>query len=197
MGECIIGLTLSGDVLCFELDLKVEIPFQALFFWAFAIGLIGSALAVILNRNPVASALCLVSTFLFLAMLFVTLEAFFLAAVQIIVYAGAVMVLFLFIIMLLDIKAERKRPVPYVKLLIVAIFGGFFATAFSKVMAGLCHSGVGRKTVEWGGLVAEQGPKELGKFLFSNAVLPFEVTGVLLLMATIGVILLSKREAKE
>src|SRR5689334_20714627 len=98
---------------------------EAIFFWIFSIGMIGSGLGVILNRNPVASALCLVSTFIFLSALFVLLHAFFLAAVQILVYAGAVMVLFLFIIMLLDLKAEQRQP-----LRLPTFIGGFLLVVF-------------------------------------------------------------------
>ena len=81
-----------------------------LFFWLFAAGMIGFGLAVVLGRNPVASALCFATTMIFMAALFVMLNAFFLAAVQILVTAGAVMVLFLFIIMLLDVNAAEHRP---------------------------------------------------------------------------------------
>src|SRR5271156_2255725 len=83
---------------------------NALFFWLFSGGMIVCALAVILNRNAVASALCFTFTIVFMAGLFVMLSAFFLAAVQILVTAGAVMVLFLFIIMLLDLSAMEHMP---------------------------------------------------------------------------------------
>src|ERR1700761_697106 len=83
---------------------------QALFFWLFSIGMIICALAVVFNRNAVASALCFTFTICFMAGLFVMLSAFFLAAVQILVTAGAVMVLFLFIIMLLDVSAMEHAP---------------------------------------------------------------------------------------
>src|SRR5271168_4255548 len=83
---------------------------NALFFWFFSAGMIICALAVILNRNAVASALCFTFTIVFMAGLFIMLNAFFLAAVQIIVTAGAVMVLFLFIIMLLDLTAMEHIP---------------------------------------------------------------------------------------
>ena len=83
---------------------------NALFFWIFSIGMIVCALAVILNRNAVASALCFTFAIVFMSGLFVMLSAFFLAAVQIIVTAGAVMVLFLFIIMLLDLTAMEHMP---------------------------------------------------------------------------------------
>src|SRR5579871_2065076 len=83
---------------------------DAFFFWLFAAGLIGFSLAVVLGRNPVGSALCFATSMIFMAALFVMLHAFFLAAVQILVTAGAVMVLFLFIIMLLDIGAMSHAP---------------------------------------------------------------------------------------
>src|SRR6187397_1140780 len=85
-----------------------------LFFWiASALMLIFGA-AVIINRNPVASALSLVVSFLGLAALFMSLNAFFIGIIQVLVYAGAVMVLFLFIIMLLDLRAEERRRIKWV-----------------------------------------------------------------------------------
>ena len=83
---------------------------NALFFWLFSGGMIVCALAVVLNRNAVASALCFTFSIVFMSGLFVMLSAFFLAAVQILVTAGAVMVLFLFIIMLLDLTAMEHMP---------------------------------------------------------------------------------------
>ena len=165
---------------------------EALFFWIFALGLIAAALAVIFNRNPVASALCLVGTFVFLAALFITLEAFFLAAVQIIVYAGAVMVLFLFIIMLLDIKAEAKRPIPFGKIALVLLLSLVFAFFFDRVLTDLP---TGHTVLHWTGVVKEDA-KEIGMVLFTKYTLVFGATAVLLLVATTGVILLSKREVK-
>jgi NADH-quinone oxidoreductase subunit J len=165
---------------------------EALFFWIFAIGLVGFALAVIFNPNPVASALCLVGTFVFLAALFVTLEAFFLAAVQIIVYAGAVMVLFLFIIMLLDIKAEAKRPTPWGKIVLVGFIAALFGFFFDKVLRSLP---AGKASLQWSGVPTEDA-KNLGLAFFSHYTLVFGATAVLLLVATLGVILLSKREVK-
>ena len=80
-------------------------------FWLFAILTLVFGVGVVANRNPVASALRLVVCFLGLAALFVGLDAFFIGVIQILVYAGAVMVLFLFIIMLLDLKAEERRKI--------------------------------------------------------------------------------------
>src|SRR5215216_6631655 len=78
-------------------------------FWIFAVLTVIFGGAVVLNRNPVASALSLVVSFLGLPALFISLDAFFIGVIQVLVYAGAVMVLFLFIIMLLDVRAEERR----------------------------------------------------------------------------------------
>src|SRR3954470_18840362 len=83
-------------------------------FWCFALLMLVFAAAVVINRNPVASALSLVVCFLGLAALFVSLNAFFVGVIQILVYAGAVMVLFLFIIMLLDLRVEKLRKINWI-----------------------------------------------------------------------------------
>src|SRR5258708_11928746 len=88
-------------------------------FWFFSIAMLLCGLLVIAHRNPVASALFLVLLFVFMAGLFLLLEALFIAAIQVLVYAGAVMVLFLFVIMLLDIKASERR-----KFKILGVIGG-------------------------------------------------------------------------
>src|SRR6266540_2016364 len=87
-----------------------------LLFWVFALMMLVFGASVVINRNPVASALSLVVSFLGLAALFVSLDAFFIGVIQVLVYAGAVMVLFLFIIMLLDLKAEQRRKVNWLAL---------------------------------------------------------------------------------
>jgi NADH-quinone oxidoreductase subunit J len=118
------------------------------------------------------------------------LEAFFLAAIQVLVYAGAVMVLFLFVIMLLDIKASTKR-----RLRLLAAVGGFgVAGLFAWEVWMILKRPVA---------VLPGGPADFGgrlaqvlKPLFAHYMLPFEVTGLLLLVAMIGVVLLSKREIK-
>src|SRR5262247_526752 len=85
-----------------------------LFFWTLSALMLIFGAAVIVNRNPVASALSLVVSFLGLAALFVSLDAFFIGIIQVLVYAGAVMVLFLFIIMLLDLRAEERRSINFI-----------------------------------------------------------------------------------
>src|SRR3954463_5460056 len=83
-------------------------------FWCFALLMLVFAVAVVINRNPVASALSLVVSFLGLAGLFMSLDAFFIGIIQVLVYTGAVMVLFLFIIMLLDLRVEERRKINFV-----------------------------------------------------------------------------------
>src|SRR5205814_7323312 len=97
-----------------------------LLFWLFASMTVIFGAAVVINRNPVASALSLIVSFLGLAALFVGLDAYFIAVIQVLVYAGAVMVLFLFIIMLLDLKAEERRKIN----LPAYAGGGLVAVAF-------------------------------------------------------------------
>jgi NADH-quinone oxidoreductase subunit J len=166
---------------------------QAFLFYLFATLTLLCGFLVVANpmsRNPVTSAMFLVLTIVSLAGLFVLLNAFFLAAVQILVYAGAVIVLFLFVIMLLDLKAEARRR-------------------FSKVMVGLAVVAVGSLVMLFGytiwnsnlsanlpapTLKGETIP--LGKTLFTDYLLPFEIVSVLLLVAMVGVVLLSKKELK-
>src|SRR3954469_2459910 len=141
------------------------------------------------SRNPVTSAMSLVLCIVSMAGLFVLLEAYFLAAVQILVYAGAVMVLFLFVIMLLDLKEEERRKLNAFGIGAGIIAGGGIASLLVKT---IWFSGVGanKQPLIEGGTVA------LGRELFTNYLLPFEIVSVLLLVAMVGVILLSKKELK-
>jgi NADH-quinone oxidoreductase subunit J len=140
------------------------------------------------NRDPVASAMFLVLSIVSLAGLFVLLHAFFLAAVQILVYAGAVMVLFLFVIMLLDLKEERRRVLSRFGVITGIIGVGLFALALLGALLASGASG-GRERPGLEGLT-----EPLGRLLFTGYLLPFEVLSVLLLVAMVGVVLLSKRD---
>jgi NADH-quinone oxidoreductase subunit J len=166
-------------------------------FYFFAALTVIFAIAVVANRNPVASALCLVVSFLGLAALFVGLDAYFIAVVQVLVYAGAVMVLFLFIIMLLDLKAEERRKPN----LIAYAGGGLVSVAFlTQVWLVLERFGPGHSPLPpiWlaDGQKSLDDVHSVGTTLFSVHNLPFQVIGVLILVATIGVVVLSKRELK-
>jgi NADH-quinone oxidoreductase subunit J len=158
-------------------------------FYVFAALTLGCGALVIANpfsRNPVTSAMFLVLTIISMAGLFVLLHAFFLAAVQVLVYAGAVIVLFLFVIMLLDIKAEAMRKIRFYGVAAGLISVGAILAIFLKSLGGTPLDASSPPSVEGD-------PATLGKLLFTNYVLPFEVVSVLLLVAMIGVILLSKK----
>jgi NADH-quinone oxidoreductase subunit J len=142
------------------------------------------------SRNPVTSAMFLVLTIISMAGLFVLLHAFFLAAVQILVYAGAVMVLFLFVIMLLDLKEEERRRVKKFGLVAGLVSVGAIVTIFLKVLL------ASKPGADLPVPMLEGEPAALGKLLFTQHLLPFEVVSVLLLVAMVGVILLSKKDLK-
>ena len=159
-------------------------------FWFFSIAMLGCGLMVIVNRNPVASALFLVLLFVFMAGLFVLLDAFFIAAIQVLVYAGAVMVLFLFVIMLLDIKASERR-----KFRVLGVMGGI-VVALAFIWELVIVLGRPLQPLAGGGAELQGGLEQIVKPFFANYMLPFEVTALLLLVAMIGVVLLSKKEMK-
>lgn len=163
-----------------------------LFYVFAALTLLCGALVVAnpYSRNPVTSAMFLVLTIISMAGLFVLLHAFFLAAVQVLVYAGAVMVLFLFVIMLLDLKEEERRKVKKLGLLAGLISIGAIVGIFLK---SLRATNLGQNLPV---TLREGTTRDLGKLLFTNYLLPFEIVSVLLLVAMVGVILLSKKDLK-
>jgi len=201
---------------------------NALFFWIFSAAMIVCALVVVLGRNPVTSAICFAFTIFFMSGLFVMLDAFFLAAVQILVTAGAVMVLFLFIIMLLDLTEAEKVPRQkvWMGLSLLLCLGFLYVVALTLnatpegavslesvpsyaphplVMATRIENNPGASK----GFLADLGDDthRIGRLLFgTNAtptannlypttyVAPFEVTSLLILVATIGVIVLCKQD---
>ena len=161
------------------------------FFWTASALMLVFGAAVIINRNPVASALSLVVSFLGLVALFMSLDAFFLGIIQVLVYAGAVMVLFLFIIMLLDLRAEERRRINF-----VAFAGG---AAVAVIFFGQLYLVIGhlhQAKLPFAPLAPMQvdDVHRIGLLLFGSYNLPFQIIGVLILVATIGVIVLSKRE---
>lgn len=163
------------------------------FFWLFSALMLIFGAAVIINRNPVASALSLVVCFLGLAALFMTLDAFFIGIIQVLVYAGAVMVLFLFIIMLLDLRAEERRKINF-----VAFAGGASVAVIFFAQLYLVIGHLRQAKQPFAALPASQvdDVHHIGLLLFGNYNLPFQIIGVLILVATIGVIVLSKRELR-
>lgn len=169
-------------------------------FLAFAALAVVGAFNVILQRNPIYSAIALIVVLVALAVLFLTLYAQFLAAVQIIVYAGAIMVLFVFTIMLLNVRAEESinDKQKYLQWLAVPLFGALLAEVFfviryiGNVPAVLPSPNDVDKPEQVLGTV-----ESIAQGMFSQYVLPFEATSVLLLMAIVGALLLAKRETQE
>src|SRR5213594_121569 len=148
---------------------------EAALFYIFAGLTLLSGLMVVANpfsRNPVTSAMFLVATIGALAGLFVLLHAFFLAAVQVLVYAGAVMVLFLFVIMLLDLKAEERRKIKKAGL-------GAGLICVGAILAIFLQSLVNSPLATGPSPTLEGGTIPLGKLLFTQYLLPFEIVSVL------------------
>lgn len=161
----------------------------AALFILFAGLAIGCAISMVVQRNPLYSAISLIGVFISLACLYVTLAAPFIAAVQVIVYAGAIMVLVVFVIMLLNVEDEERRPlrlrslIPIAVMLAAVLFAEavfiiFFVQANPKTPA-LTASDVGMTSAIGGGL-------------FTTYLLPFEITSILLLMAIVGAITLAR-----
>ncbi len=153
---------------------------------------VGCAVAVVAQRNPLYSAISLVGVFISLACLYMTLAAPFIAAVQIIVYAGAIMVLVVFVIMLLNVEEEAHRPLRlrYLVPIAVALAAILIAeAAFILTLRG------GPERVDTTGVPASDVglTASIGTGLFTEYLLPFEVTSVLILMALVGAITLARR----
>ena len=161
----------------------------SLLFILFAGLAIGCALSMVAQRNPLYSAISLIGVFLALSCLYVTLAAPFIAAVQVIVYAGAIMVLVVFVIMLLNVEAEeRRRPrlgylVPVAIVFAAVLIGEVAFVLYSVPVSLELPPGPGDV-----GLTAS-----IGAALFTNYLLPFEITSILLLMAIVGAMSLARR----
>jgi NADH-quinone oxidoreductase subunit J len=151
-----------------------------------------SALAMVLTRNAIYSALLLVVNFFCLAGFYVLLEAQFVAAVQVIVYAGAIMVLFLFVLMLLGVgnevvvkeqmRGQRPAAVLLTLGLLVAIVAGLGAGVFDAAPASLAAANEGGNV------------QAVGRLLFTRYTFAFETAGVLLVVAAVGALVLGKRQ---
>jgi NADH-quinone oxidoreductase subunit J len=162
---------------------------EAVLFWPLAILSVGSALAVLLARNPIYAAMGLVLSFFAVAGIYVLLAAQMLAALQVIVYAGAIMVLFLFVIMLLslgeaDLGEERGWLRPAIGAVVAGVTGGLIVSTF-----------VGRTWESLPAAVSEQPfgtVAQVGRLLFGPFILPFEATSILLLVAIVGAVVVAK-----
>ena len=158
-------------------------------FWILTVMAIGCALGVVLSRNPVNSVIFLILTFFAISGHYLLLNAQFLAIVNIIVYAGAIMVLFLFVILLMNLNADTEPQKSWLVQLAGVVSGG---TLFLVIIAAISKAnllGVINKETTNIGLI-----KVLGQVLFKQYVLPFEISSVLFLSAMIGAIVIGKKD---
>ncbi|MBI3189891.1 MAG: NADH-quinone oxidoreductase subunit J [Ignavibacteriales bacterium] len=165
--------------------------FETIFFFIISTLAVGSAILMISQRNPILSVLWLIVNFFCLAILYLFLQAQFIAIIQILVYAGAIMVLVLFVIMLLNLGDEEQftEKVNYKQIIALALAG----IVFFQIMLGIGYS-TGPDWFFKSNNARQIGTVEaIGKVLFSEFLLPFEITSLILLAAIVGVIVLAKR----
>ena len=163
--------------------------YQVTFYTLAAVAVV-SALLVVTRRNPVHSAIYLIITLLSVALLYLQLQAEFLAAVQIILYIGGIMVLFLFVIMLVRLDVATRQA-PFNRQGLVA---GVAALVLLVEFAGAIY--LGRGTAELPRAVAgalQPNTEQIGRMLFQNYMLPFEIASLLLLVAMVGAVVMAKR----
>ena len=165
---------------------------ENILFYVLGIVFVGSGLMVITRRNPIFAALYLILNFFCLAGLYLTLHAQFIAVIQVLVYAGAIMVLFLFVIMLLNLGDEQRltEKISFRKIVAAGLSAGLllelvYIAGFIDVPMpqGDFSKGIDIGTVEF-----------IGKELFTTYLFPFEVTSVLLLAAIVGAVVLAKKK---
>ena len=157
-------------------------------FLVFACVCVAAAINLLAQRHPINSALSLIVVMGSLALLYLLLGAEFVAAVQVIIYAGAIMVLFVFTIMLLNAGEEELTKGSRVAL----VFGLPAVTVIAGALAYVLTRNTGQ--VALGDFIG--GPKEIGRLLFRDFLLPFEVTSVLILIAIMGAVVLARREER-
>ena len=151
---------------------------------------IGCAISMVAQRNPLYGAISLIGVFVSLACLYVTLAAPFIAAVQVIVYAGAIMVLVVFVIMLLNVEEAERQPLRLRSLVPIAVglAAILFAEAAFIIFFVQTHPATPTSNVSDVGLTSS-----IGSGLFTTYLLPFEITSILLLMAVVGAMTLARR----
>ncbi|MBI4727989.1 MAG: NADH-quinone oxidoreductase subunit J [Acidobacteria bacterium] len=164
-------------------------------FWVMAVTALLSGLGMVMARNAVHSALMLVVNFFALAVFYVLLGAHFLAAVQIIVYAGAIMVLFLFVIMLMGVQREEPADEPIRFQRPLALLAG---GALGGLLVFVIRTSFGlARFAEQAGSSSAGNAQGIGRALFTSYLFPFEVTSILLIVAAIGVVVIGRREPES
>ncbi len=158
-------------------------------FFILAILCVGSVLGMIISKNQAHNALFLILAFASLGGLFGLLDAPFIAVVQIIIYAGAIMILFIFVIMMVNVREgmppEKKKWTLYLALGLAAVLVIELIVAFKGAFS------------LTGGAMEKSGPTDLGRVLFTEYLYPFEITSILIIAALVGAIVLIKREKEE
>ena len=168
--------------------------FELILFYVFAAIAIGTTLLVVVQSNPVYSVLLLIGSFIGLAGLYVLLQAPFVAVIQIIVYAGAIMVLFLFVVMLLNVPREEPAPALLATLgphglkigaVLSLILGGELVWALKRLPRGWFDQDAAAQSVSSVALI--------GKSLFTQHAFAFEATSILILVAMVGAVVIARR----
>lgn len=160
---------------------------ESVMFWGAGIGLVIMSLLVVIARSPLRSALALIAALCMQAVLYILLDASFVAAMQILVYAGAIMVLFLFVIMLLNLRPDAQRRPAYVALGGKVLGGGAVAYMAYRILQGLVGSrGVGQ--------AVDGSVKHIGVLLLTDYLFAFEAISVLLLVAVVGAVVFGMRK---
>lgn len=163
---------------------------ELLIFYPLAIACVVLSMLVVFNSSPIASAMSLIGMMLCLAGVFVVLQAHFLAALQVIIYAGAIMVLFMFVIMLLNLSDDDKQWVARERNLFLSVSAGVLILGvlykFIDITSGTEFNSPAEVPDTFGTVA------QVGRTLFTDFVLPFEVASILLLVAMIGAVVLAK-----
>jgi NADH-quinone oxidoreductase subunit J len=172
--------------------------FAEILFYIIAALTVAGGIGVVTLRNPVHAALALLWTFIMVAILFILRHAEFLAAVQVLVYAGGIMVLFLFVIMLVNIRGLEPESVFLSQLAPLAVVGGILVGLLlaAMILLGVLSSGLGDaaalQTID-GELIGNT--EAVGMVLYTKYLVPFEIVSVVLLVAMIGAIIFGRRDA--
>ena len=167
---------------------------EAVFFYVFGALTLGAALSVVFNRRPIYSVLSLLAVMFCLAALFIMLEAPFVAALQILLYAGAVLVLFLFVMMLLNLEPEYLARL---RLFTLRGAGSIAAALLFALLLRILLASYGTSAPLAQSALPDHSVEALARLLFTTYLLPFELTSFLILAAIIGAVTLSKQEPRR
>lgn len=170
----------------------MKFDFETILLIIFSIAAIFSAIMMITRRNPVTSVIYLILNFFMVSGIYLLLKAQFIAIIQVLVYMGAIMVLFLFVIMLLNLKDERKLSENFTYTKITAVL---FSIALLGILALTFYFGFEKRYVELNSNAENIGKAEfLGRELFTTYSFPVIITGILLTAAVIGAVVLAKKK---